>query len=386
MPPSRIMNSDDNARLPRSPHRTRRSNVEQAARKDPSGTAQTVSTESRKLVFLETASCGFHSPPRGTMNQVTPDNPLRDAHVAGAATPTSLAHSSAVSWPAVFAGASATAAFSLSLLVLGSGLGLAAVSPWVSVGISATTFGMSAILWITMTQLVSSGLGGYLAGRLRTRWIGVHTDEVHFRDTAHGFLAWAVAALVHAALLTSVIASVVGGGVLVGASVAEGVATGATAAAASSGRAEGAASAGPMGYFVDSMLRKDSGAASAAPRTNGLPAGALSADAAPAAEVSRILIFSGRRESLPADDVRYLGRVVADRTGLSQTDAEKRVVETYGRLQATLGEAEAAAKAAADKARKASSYAALWLFVSLLIGAFVASLAATYGGRCRDLS
>jgi hypothetical protein len=33
---------------------------------------------------------------------------------------------------------------------------------------------------------------------------------------------------------------------------------------------------------------------------------------------------------------------------------------------------------------KASAYAALWLFISLLIGAFVASLAATYGGRRRD--
>ena len=45
---------------------------------------------------------------------------------------------------------------------------------------------------------------------------------------------------------------------------------------------------------------------------------------------------------------------------------------------------EATAKETADEARKASAYAALWIFVSLLIGAFVASLAATLGGRQRD--
>lgn len=317
------------------------------------------------------------------MNQITQDNPIRDSHAA--LSPANPAPSSAVSWPAVLAGAAATAAFSLSLLVLGSGLGLAAVSPWVSSGVTATTFGVSAILWITMTQLVSSGLGGYLAGRLRTRWLGVHADEVHFRDTAHGFLAWAIAALVHAAMLTSVIASVVGGGVLVGASVAEGVASGATAAAASPSSTEPSSSTGPMGYFTDSLLRRDAGAASAPPGT-GRASADPSADAAPASEVARIFIFSGRREALPADDVRYLGGVVAGRTGLSQADAEKRVVDTYSRLQSTLTEAETTAREAADKARKASSAAALWLFISLLIGAFVASLAATYGGRTRDLS
>lgn len=67
-------------------------------------------------------------------------------------------------------------------------------------------------------------MGGYLAGRLRTSWTDVHTDEVYFRDTAHGFLAWAVSSLATAALLTSVIGSIVGGGVQAGASVVGGVA------------------------------------------------------------------------------------------------------------------------------------------------------------------
>ena len=63
---------------------------------------------------------------------------------------------------------------------------------------------------LTFTQLAASGMGGYLAGRLRTKWAGIHTDEVYFRDTAHGFLAWAVATLLTATLLTSAVGSILG--------------------------------------------------------------------------------------------------------------------------------------------------------------------------------
>jgi hypothetical protein len=88
---------------------------------------------------------------------------------------------SAVSWGAILAGAAAAAALSLILLLLGTGLGLSSASPWANQGAGATTLGVSTILWLTFTQLVASGMGGYLAGRLRTRWISVHTDEVYFR-------------------------------------------------------------------------------------------------------------------------------------------------------------------------------------------------------------
>src|SRR5450830_2072830 len=106
------------------------------------------------------------------------------------------------------------------LLMLGVGLGLSSVSPWGHYGTKAGTFGVSTILWVTLTQLLACAMGGYLAGRLRTKWVAVHTDEVYFRDTAHGFLAWAVASLATAALLTSVIGSIVSGGIQAGASVA----------------------------------------------------------------------------------------------------------------------------------------------------------------------
>jgi hypothetical protein len=306
----------------------------------------------------------------------------------------SRAHASAVSWSAIVAGAAAAAALSLILLMLGIGLGLSSVSPWAHYGVSAATFGVSTILWVTLTQLLASGMGGYFAGRLRTRWVGTHVDEVYFRDTAHGFLAWAVATLATAALLTSVIGSIVSGGVQAGATVAGGVAATATAAAAGSAAGAGSEMAksdsvsGPMGYFVDSLFRKDMNAAASAsaPAANSVMAGVAAepATAASASEVARIFMNSIRTETLPAEDGRYVGQVVAQRTGLSQQDAEKRVSDTYARMQAKLRDAETAAKDAADKARKASAYAALWLFISLLIGAFVASLAATYGGRQRD--
>ena len=303
------------------------------------------------------------------------------------------AYASAVSWGAIVAGAAAAAALSLILLILGTGLGLSSVSPWAHDGVSAKTFGVSTILWVTLTQIVASALGGYLAGRLRTKWVEVHTDEVYFRDTAHGFLAWAVASLATAALLTSAIGSIVGGGIQAGASAAGGVATAAAAtagaAAAGSETAKSGSDNGPMGYFVDSLFRKNMSAAAAASARSGSGAtsggSAEQVTAASASEVARIFMNAIWTGTLPAEDVRYVGQVVAQRTGLTQQDAEKRVSDTYTRAQAKLRDAEAAAKEAADKARKASAYAALWLFISLLIGAFVASLAATYGGRRRDV-
>ncbi len=217
---------------------------------------------------------------------------------------------SAVSWGAIVAGAVVAAALSLILLILGTGLGLSTVSPWAYKGMSAGTFGISAILWVTLTQIVASGMGGYLAGRLRTKWVAVHTDEVYFRDTAHGFLAWAVASLASAALLTSMIGSIVSGGIQAGASVAGGVAT--TAVAAGSGMAKSETDDGPMGYFIDSLFRAEMNAAAAdAP----LPErGLKSADvreqtnAASAAEVARIFINTLRTGTLPAEDVPFATR------------------------------------------------------------------------------
>jgi len=290
---------------------------------------------------------------------------------------------SAVSWAAIFAGAAGAAALSLILLILGMGLGLSSVSPWSGAGVGATTFGVSTIAWLTFTQLAASGMGGYLAGRLRTRWISTHTDEVYFRDTAHGFLAWAIATLVTAGLLTSAIGTIVGVGANAAGAIAGDAGTAAVVAAGPmvAGASKSGSSDAGNGYFVDSLFRKDATAAA-----NAASAPTAPTDGAPAAaEAGRIFASGLEAGALPSEDVHYLGQMVAQKTGLSQADAEKRVNDDFAKMKTKADQAKADAKEAADKTRKASAYAALWLFVSLLVGAFVASFAATFGGRQRDL-
>lgn len=316
----------------------------------------------------------------------------------------------AVAWSAVFAGAAAAAALSMILLILGVGLGLSSVSPWAASGVSAAAFGVSTIAWLSFTQLAASGMGGYLAGRLRHRWLRTDPDEVYFRDTAHGFLSWSVATLVTAAALSSAVAGIVGSGVQAGAAVAGGATAAAATGAAGMARAAGGTdeAAGPAAYFADMLFRTavqataqgqagapgsaasaaDSGAVSTGSDTAGSALPAPTGEAVPAAtmaEVARILGQAAATGSLPADDARYLARLVSQRTGLAPAEAERRVNETFTRLKARADEAATRAREAADQARKASAYAALWLFVSLLLGAFVASWAALQGGRRRDL-
>lgn len=323
---------------------------------------------------------------------------------SGAASDEAGACGGAVSWGAIIAGATAAAVLSLLMLVLGTGLGLSSISPWTNNGIDAKTFGISTIAWITLTQLVASGLGGYLAGRLRSKWVATHSDEIYFRDTAHGFLAWGVATLVTATLLTSAITTIVSGGIQAGATAAGGAATTAMAAAGgaaangmgmhgiSSGTKQHRDNGGPLEYFVDSLMRPGSNTpASSQPANSGAgnPSDTVKIPPGPASSAAEIArIFANSLQSgaqLPAEDVRYAGQIVAQRTGLNQQEAEKRVTDTYTRIQTKLHEMETSAKEAADKARKASAYAALWLSVTLLVGAFVASLAGVYGGRQRDL-
>ena len=296
-----------------------------------------------------------------------------------------------VSWAAIIAGATAAAALSLILLLLGTGLGLSSISPWAHKGVSSSTFGVSTIVWLTVTQILAAGMGGFLAGRLRIKWIGVHTDEVYFRDTAHGFLAWAVASLATAALLTSVIGSIVNGGVQAAASLGGGAANATITAAATAAGSEmvksdnsSGSETGTMGYFVDSLFRKNANMASSEAQEGKIITTDTGQKTSPIQEVTRIFKNAMDAKTLPITDQNYLSQLVSRQTGLSQPEAEKRVNDIYSTIQTTKHNAEIAAKDAAEKARKATIYATLWLFVSLLLGAFSASLAATWGGSCRD--
>jgi hypothetical protein len=255
----------------------------------------------------------------------------------------------------------------LILLSLGVGLGLSSVSLWSNTSVSATTLGLGVIVWLIFTHVVASGMGGYLAGRLRTKWVGVHTDEVYFRDTAHGFLAWALAAVIAAALLGSVASSILGAGVN-----AAGKAASTMAASAAAGLAQSPGDSGdPLGYFTDSLLRPDH------PASEG-------SDTSGRTEVGRILSNSLQRGTLDPADKTYLAKLISARTGIAELDAERRIDATIARAKAEAAKAEAAAKQAADAARRAAAHSALWMFVALLCGAFAAGYAATWGGRRRD--
>lgn len=265
---------------------------------------------------------------------------LRQTVVADATEPSTAG----VTWAAVLAGAAASLALTLVLLSFGAGMGFAVVSPWGNSGVSATTFKIGTGLYFIVMAMISSAIGGYLAGRLRTKWIGVHTTEVQFRDTAHGFLAWAVASVLGAVLLASPASSLIGSAL-----------GGATQAAASS------ASAGPMEGYVDTLLRPENPSAQA-----------QQMDARP--ELIRLFTTDFRADNdLNPADKSYVAKMVAARTGLSQTDAEKRVNDVVTQAKSDL-----------DKARKAAMQTAIWLTLSLFIGAFSASLAAMEGGGLRD--
>jgi hypothetical protein len=286
----------------------------------------------------------------------------------------------AVSWGAVLAGATGAAAFSLIMILLGTGLGLTVISPWGSNGISATTATVSTIVWITVVQALASVLGGYLAGRLRSRWLSVHMHEVYFRDTAHGFLAWAVATLLMATLLSTAVGKIASTGLkTAGAAVT-------VAAAAAAASDDQAASESPA-YFVDSLFRPGATGVPATPSgTPGAPPANAQFSAARTAEAVRIFANALKSGAMPAADSQYLGQVVSSGTGLSPDDAQKRVTATFNQFLQAVEQAAMKAKQAADDARKASAYMALWLVVSLLVGAFAASWSATFGGRLRDSS
>jgi len=337
---------------------------------------------------------------------------------------------SGVSWGAIVAGGVASAAMAFILMTLGAGLGLIAVSPWPNEGVSAETVGVGVIVWSIVIEVAAFGLGGYLAGRLRTKWATLHGDEVYFRDTAHGLVTWALGTLVsialasaaigHAASTTAEVGGAVGGAALGGA--------GAVAAAAAPDPSGPNARTGgnPMDYYIDLMFRPanapmgdaaaatgtDASAATGsatppattpAPTTtttttttmpmnaqagNGQAMGGQAGDFGPMrAELSHIAAasFKDGEFKLSAGDRTYIAQLISERTGLSQQEAEKRVDDVVGQAKATFDEVTNKAKEAADAARKAGAALAMWSFVAMLIGAFVATYAATIGGRHRDL-
>jgi len=253
-----------------------------------------------------------------------------------------------VAWGAAIGGAFIIGAVGIILVALGAGFGLSSVSPWPRAGVTLTTFTAMSAIWFVIVQWLSSGVGGYVAGRLCAQAPRLHPDDAYFRDTAHGVLAWAVAAVVSIAVFASAATLVAGGTALTGASLA------------SSGAPALAASSGIDPYLIDTLYRSDK------PDANASTADVRS-------ETTRVLAMGVKNGGVPAADKVYLAQLVAARTGISQDDAQKRV-----------DNAIAQAQQAANAARKAAMQFSIYMAFSMLVGAFVAAVAGRLGGHRRD--
>lgn len=251
---------------------------------------------------------------------------------------------SAVSWAAIAAGGIATAGFSLFLFQLGAGIGLAAANPWANSPPSGTTISIAAGVSLCLISIMASGLGGFLAGRLRTRWVGLHSDGTYFRDSAHGFLAWAFATVLTAFVVGIAATSFVGG--------------------AAKGAASNPSLVPDTSYYTDMMFRSDN------PTAPPASPGAQTSNEEVGRIVSRSLTGGGE---LSLNDRTYVAQRVAARTGLPQAEAERRVDAVVTQ-----------AKNAADAARKVAAKLAFWMAGALLCGALAAAFAAAEGGRERD--
>jgi len=260
---------------------------------------------------------------------------------------------SAVSWPAIIAGGFVAAAFTLLLLALGAGLGFSVVSPWRGTpDITSSKAALVGGIFMAVTAVMASALGGYITGRLRVRWLGTPVDEVYFRDTAHGVLCWAFATVMGAAFLASA-ATVVTGGAAVGASQA-------------------AVQRDVADPLLDRLFRPNYAALTGG--TGQAAAGVFAAgrDLTADRDVARRML-SGLRGELSADDRTYLVQMVSARTGLAPAEAQTRVAAI-----------EADARAAAETARHVAMQLAFWTVASLFLGALAAALAAKEGGDLRD--
>ncbi len=310
---------------------------------------------------------------------------------------TSIDTQPAFAWGAAAAGALAAIAISFILIALGAGIGLLKTSPY-SAWPSATALTAAGAIWIVLAQTWGYACGGYIAGRVRTRVPEASSDETNFRDGAHGLVSWALGRgagdravrpgydvcgrhdgsrrrdarrrrrlrrrLGHAGPVNRRFRSNAG-----------------TSPICCSARSPMSPRAKPR---TSSQLRPGTG-----PGSGGAPASSPQGETPPSmqtaggqdssqrAEVGRVMTYSLGQGRMADADRAYLGRLVAQRTGLSQAEAEQRVAATEQRARET-------AKEAADKAAKAASAFSFWTFMSLLMGAAAATLGGIFGGNQRD--
>jgi hypothetical protein len=246
-------------------------------------------------------------------------------------------------WTPVIAGALVASAVSLILIAFGTAIGLSVVSSSPSWRDASPALALLSGLYLLLTAVVSFGVGGYVAGRLRERWtLSAHTDVVEFRDGTHGLVTWALAVVITGVVAGALVASVAGKAVQP-----------APSAAATAGE--------PLiTYEIDRLFRSDRRPVE----------GDMTYIRA---EAGRILLAATGRRGITPDDKAYLARLVATTTGIAPADAERRVND------AIIG-----ATTAVQRARRSAVILGFATAVALLLGAAVAWYAAGVGGRHRD--
>jgi hypothetical protein len=257
------------------------------------------------------------------------------------AVPTPGGPLSYIHWGPVIAGAVVAAAASFVLMTFAGAIGLAVASPSPTWRDTSIALAILSGLWILLVAVGSSALGGYLAGRVRSTW-ATSSDEIEFRDGAHGLLVWALAIVVTGFLVWATATTV----------------SAVTAAGSTQSRVTAAETA--LAYELDRLFRSDKRPEPADQETR--------------AEAGRILITGLRRDMRP-EDRTYLNRLVAARTGLAPADAERRVIQVVTEAQQ-----------AARRARASGIIIGFMTAASLAAAAVAAWFAAGVGGRHRDHS
>lgn len=288
-----------------------------------------------------------------------------------------------VDWAPILAGTVIATAVAIIMFTFGTAIGLSMVSPYEGEGVSKSAYLAALGLW-TMWVIASSFMaGGYVAGRMRRRTGDGTEHEVEVRDGAHGLTVWALGIVVASWLLTMGVTG------LLGAATKAGAAAGGAAAATATDNDRTA-------FTIDSLFRAPARggqvAASNTTPTAGAPtaataeamAGNTETAAAPAmamrgnanadrGEARRLLMYGMVKGELTADNKTALARIVANRTGMSQSEAEARVTQVVAEV-----------KKAADTARKTGIVLGFLTAAALLIGGAAAAWSATLGGRHRD--
>jgi len=266
-----------------------------------------------------------------------------------------------VDWCAIAAGAVMATAVSVVLFTFGTAIGLSMVSPYEGEGASRGAYFAALALWTLWIVVSAFMAGGYLTGRLRRR-VGDGTEhEVEVRDGAHGLIVWASGVVVASLLLALGVTGAVGTAAQVGG----------PAAAAASVNSDG----GITAYTVDSLLRMPANGAAA--QTTADPAAGPSPMAGNATadrdEVTRLLTYGLTDGEFGADDKAHVARLIANRTGMSEAEAQARIDTVLAK-----------AKAAADAARRIALIIGFATAATLLVGAAAGAWAATLGGKHRD--